>query len=466
VVRLSLTRYDAPAFSSGPKVILSFMKSSKSLISWILIAFTFAVVPALASDARRSVHAAETVNCTSSNPCISAKNSGSGAGVAGASATGNGVEGSTTFSGSGSSNAYGVAGVANSSGTSNAGVFGYSTSGDGVSAYSSTLNGVFGNTSSGTGVLGNATSGIAIYGTSGGALGAIFGNASNVDGAGIDGTNSSIGGAAVVGVAIGTNANAIGAVGVLNDNAATGMGVLGFITSASNNTAVAVEGTTGSPNGGTGELGAGTGEGVVAIGAAAAGSTKDPALDVASGNGADSVGVFNGAGSKALETFEVQATTQDTKLCKNLKPPCDAGGDVYITGDVHIKGTLTSKDAPATYDGEAQLQLGRAYVSLKPDFAATIGTRVPYLVFVTPEGDQGMFVSQRSAAGFTVRAIGGGHSNVPFAYRVVANAASPIEDAGGFREVRETFTNPKRRFRHVARLIAQRQAALLRKYSP
>jgi len=82
----------------------------------------------------------------------------------------------------------------------------------------------------------------------------------------------------------------------------------------------------------------------VAIGAAAAGSTKDPALDVASGNGADSVGVFNGAGSKALETFEVQATTQDTKLCKNLKPPCDAGGDVYITGDVHIKGTLTSKE--------------------------------------------------------------------------------------------------------------------------
>jgi len=72
-----------------------------------------------------------------------------------------------------------------------------------------------------------------------------------------------------------------------------------------------------------------------------------------------------------------------------------------------------------------------------------IGTRVPYLVFVTPEGDQGMFVSQRSAAGFTVRAIGGGHSNVPFAYRVVANAASPIEDAGGFREVRETFYQPE-----------------------
>jgi hypothetical protein len=465
------------------------MKASKPLISWTLIVFAFAFVPALASDARRSVHVAETENCNSSNPCISANNSGSGAGVAGASKGGNGLEGTTSFSGSGSSNAYGVAGVATGSGTSNAGVFGYSTSGDGVSAYSSTLNGVYGNTSSGTGVAGNATSGVAVYGSSGGKLGGVFGNASNVDGVGIDGTNSSIGGTAIVGVATGTNANAIGAAGVLNDDAAAGTGLLGFVTSASNNAAVAVEGTTGSPNGGTGELGAGTGEGVVAIGAAAGGTT-DPALDVASANGADSVGVFNSAGSKALETFEVQATTQDAKLCKNLKPPCDAGGDVYITGDVHVKGTITSKDAAMTYvprtratgavayygtsarsprledDGEAQLQLGRAYVSLKPDFAATIDTRVPYLVFVTPEGDQAMFVSRRSSAGFTVRAIGGGHSNAPFAYRIVANAASPTEDVGDLREVRQTFANPKRRFRHVARLIAQRETALLRKYSP
>ncbi|HLY03882.1 MAG TPA: hypothetical protein VKR56_15460 [Candidatus Cybelea sp.] len=466
------------------------MKPSKSLISWTLIAFACAIVPALASDARHTVRTLETVNCKSSNPCISGGNAGSGPGVAGASASGNGVEGSTSFSGSGSSNAYGVAGIANSSGTSNAGVFGYSTSGDGVSAYSSTLNGVYGNTSSGTGVFGNATSGVAVYGSSGGTLGGVFGNATNVDGVGIDGGNSSIGGTAIVGVASGTNGNAIGAAGVLNDDAASGTGLLGIVTSASNNAATAVVGTTGSPNGGTGELGAGTGEGVVAIGAAAAGSAKDPALDVASGSGADSVGVFNSAGSKALETFEVQATTQDTKLCKNLKPPCAAGGDVYITGDVHVKGTLTSKDAPATYvprtrgagavayygtaartarledDGEAQLQLGRADVSLKPDFAATIDTRVPYLVFVTPEGDQAMFVSRRSSAGFTVRAIGGSRSNVPFAYRVVADAASPTEDVGGFREVRQTFADPKRHFRHVARLIAQREAVLSRKYRP
>jgi hypothetical protein len=466
------------------------MKPSKSLISWILIAFAVTFVPALASDARRSVHELNIENCNSSNPCISGNNSGSGPGIAGTSKSGNGLEGTTSFSGSGTANAYGVAGIANSNGTSNAGVFGYSTSGDGVSAYSSTLDGVYGNTSSGTGVFGNATSGVAVYGSSGGALGGVFGDATNVDGVGIDGTNSSVGGTAIAGVATGTNANAIGVAGVLNDNAAGGTGLLGFITSQSNNSGTAVVGTTGSPNGGTGELGAGTGEGVVAIGAAAAASATDPALDVASANGADSVGVFNSAGSKALETFEVQATTLDAKLCKNRKPPCDAGGDVYITGDVHVKGTLTSKDAPETYvprargtgavayfgtaarsarledDGEAQLQLGQAYVSLKPDFAATIDTRVPYLVFVTPEGDQAMFVSRRSPAGFTIRAIGGGHSNVSFAYRVVANAASPPEQVGGFREVRQTFTNPKRRFRHVARLVAQRQASLVRKYGP
>jgi hypothetical protein len=69
--------------------------------------------------------------------------------------------------------------------------------------------------------------------------------------------------------------------------------------------------------------------------------------------------------------------------------------------------------------GTAKLKNGRATVKLDGDFTKAIKP-ADYLVFVTPEGDcRGLYVRGKSAASFDVRELGGGTSNVAFAYRIV-----------------------------------------------
>jgi hypothetical protein len=69
--------------------------------------------------------------------------------------------------------------------------------------------------------------------------------------------------------------------------------------------------------------------------------------------------------------------------------------------------------------GTAKLRNGRAVVALDADFAKVI-KRGDYRVFVTPEGDcRGLYISNRSAASFEVRELGGGKSSVAFSYRIV-----------------------------------------------
>jgi hypothetical protein len=117
--------------------------------------------------------------------------------------------------------------------------------------------------------------------------------------------------------------------------------------------------------------------------------------------------------------------------------------DLDNGGNMVLKGTLTQNGNPksvtrtasaddvvmysptqavATVDdvGEARLALGQAYVRLDPRFASTMNQTRPYLVFITPQGDTaGLYVSQKSAAGFSVREHGG-QSNIAFDYRIVA----------------------------------------------
>lgn len=70
--------------------------------------------------------------------------------------------------------------------------------------------------------------------------------------------------------------------------------------------------------------------------------------------------------------------------------------------------------------GSAALAGGRASVNLDPDFAAVVHT-TDYRLFLTPEGDsRGLYVSGKSAAGFTVSEQQGGTSSLAFSYRVVA----------------------------------------------
>jgi hypothetical protein len=66
---------------------------------------------------------------------------------------------------------------------------------------------------------------------------------------------------------------------------------------------------------------------------------------------------------------------------------------------------------------------GQATVSLEPGFASIVHTDA-YRVFLTPLGEsEGLYVTSRKGAGFTVQEQHGGKSNIAFDYRVVAKRA-------------------------------------------
>jgi hypothetical protein len=71
--------------------------------------------------------------------------------------------------------------------------------------------------------------------------------------------------------------------------------------------------------------------------------------------------------------------------------------------------------------GEGNLVDGRADVELDPRFANVIDQHSNYIVTVTPEDDcRGLYVTDRTLQGFSVRELQGGRSNIAFAYRIEA----------------------------------------------
>jgi hypothetical protein len=71
--------------------------------------------------------------------------------------------------------------------------------------------------------------------------------------------------------------------------------------------------------------------------------------------------------------------------------------------------------------GTGQLANGLAHVDLDPVFGQTVNTAVDYHVFLTPNGDcKGLYVGAKSANGFEVRELGGGHSTIAFDFRIMA----------------------------------------------
>jgi hypothetical protein len=94
-------------------------------------------------------------------------------------------------------------------------------------------------------------------------------------------------------------------------------------------------------------------------------------------------------------------------------------------GASHV--TYASQAAqPAVEDtGEGRIAGGLGYVPIDPAFAATLNSRAPYAVLVTPEGEsRGLYVIGKTMRGFYVRESYGGRSSVDFAYRIVGRPAS------------------------------------------
>jgi hypothetical protein len=131
------------------------------------------------------------------------------------------------------------------------------------------------------------------------------------------------------------------------------------------------------------------------------------------------------------------------------------GGDVMsldCAGNMILKGTIVTQGTPlirvgrpngqarAAYaaeqtqpaiedDGEARIANGSGYVSVDGAFAEAADLNRGYSVFVTPEGpNQGLYVANKSAAGFAVRENPGGHSSIGFAYRIVATPVGAPHD--------------------------------------
>jgi hypothetical protein len=70
--------------------------------------------------------------------------------------------------------------------------------------------------------------------------------------------------------------------------------------------------------------------------------------------------------------------------------------------------------------GSGQLANGSAAVALDGVFAQTVNGGLEYHVFITPNGEcEGLYVSNKTAKGFEVHELHGGHSNIAFDYRIM-----------------------------------------------
>jgi hypothetical protein len=412
--------------------------------------------------------------CTSASPCIEYDNNGTGPGIRGISVDGNGLAGATKHISS--SLATGREGLIgndiSSSGSFNAGVRGLSVRGTGVAGQSTSGPGVVGTASGGAGVVGTAsggagvegssTSGTGVFGSSSSGVGSFSMSTSSIGAGGV--SSSSVGAFGESGSSFGvlgetfnsSTTSGLAAVEGFDENGVSGdlnQGVLGF-----SSLSIGVEGRTST---GTAVDAVASGSGGTAINASATtgigllvvngGSAEDAAFLTGSIGGDAFIGEGNGLGLMALGFATSPSTVPALNANCSSAPAItatqrgfgdimslDCSGNMILTGGLTTFGTplVVKRNAAgtqvATFSarqtvptledvGEAQLAGGQAYVRIAPDFAATIDRQANYLVFITPQGEsRGLYVTQKTGAGFEVRENGGGRSSLAFDYRIVA----------------------------------------------
>jgi hypothetical protein len=390
----------------------------------ITCVFLTAVV-GLTSAHRSNAGPDPNTSCVSTSPCLAYVNNGKGEAISGTSTKNNGVHGITDFKSTSYSNFHaGVYGVDGStSGTYNAGVWGWSHNAFGVygDAYSGI--GVWGQSNENYGILGETASGVAgVVGE--GALEGINGSATTTNGYGVVGEETVSGGIGAEGLGE--------SIGILGANSDTSVGSVaveaqgsgGFLFDGVNSEDASVFSV---DNDGDatfdGQVGADeglysyseNGDGVSAV-------TFDPSA----------AGLYvQAAGGPVILAED---SIGDTLLDLNPYGTLTIAGDLYTagkcsTGCVRTRGgekrviSYAPRESQPTMEdvGEAQLNDGTAYVRLDGSFANVIDRGSEYLVFVTPEGDcRQLYVAQRTPQGFVVREGEGGHSSVGFSYRIVA----------------------------------------------
>lgn len=328
--------------------------------------------------------------CASASPCIEYDNNGAGPGIRGISLSGNGLAGSTKNRSTFTNARAGLIGNDIGTGTFNSGVHGLSVNGTGVSGQSTNAVGVSG-TGLAIGVSGDAPSGVGVRGDTGGGLG-VRGDASSgigvfgesINGIGIEGTSPNyVGIAAVGGVIVGINRYPALSVQAPDTGSFSPDLIAACVTPIPNpctdNTAV--------------------------FRVSQADSGSGPSTVVWAGSFA-STGNPNAVGGGGFQTNGL----------------CVTGCTSSPAATRRVRTYAPQSSQPMIEDnGEAQLVNGAAYVRVDPAFANVIEQRAMYSVSITPEGDSnGLFVTQKTLAGFLVHENHGGRSTLAFEYRIVA----------------------------------------------
>ncbi|MGC9357685.1 MAG: hypothetical protein ACP5GX_07460, partial [Anaerolineae bacterium] len=109
----------------------------------------------------------------------------------------------------------------------------------------------------------------------------------------------------------------------------------------------------------------------------------------------------------------------------------DESGNVTNAGTTVNAVETSSGDAVEVYGvqatgswvedfGTGQMVDGKAIVTIDPLFAETVNLSETYHLFLTPLGDCGLYVAEKTAESFTVEAQGGQTCTLDFDYRIVA----------------------------------------------
>jgi hypothetical protein len=331
-----------------------------------------------------------TLTISGGSAALQASGSSGGSGLVGGSDSGNGVSGTATTGtgvlGTSTGGSVGVEGTTTGGATFNAGVLGS-------------------NRGSGPGVLGTTTgSDAAVEGDNSNTGPGVFGNSFN--------------GTVTLGVA-----NVPGSPGVAGTNISGGTGVLGSSVSGAGNSNVGVFGQATGSSGGIGVLGLCSND-VNSVGVYAQSATGKGFLGFSNSvNGVGAVGVNSTSG---IGLYGVSSGGYGGVF----------GGNVYVSGALTVIGAksaavrdaggalrrMYSLESPESWFedfGSGQLSGGSATVALDPVFASLVKSDA-YHVFAMPQGDcKGLYVSAKTANGFTIRELEGGSSIVAFDYRVV-----------------------------------------------
>jgi hypothetical protein len=277
---------------------------------------------------------------------------------------------------------------------------------------------------------------------------AVLGEATSTTGstAGVIGQSAGPFGLGVVGLATGTPTG--------NENPS---GVVGWATATSGKTR-GLTAISDSPGGTAGNFESHNGADLIQAASGPMGSeiskfTVDSSGNVSiAGNVSVQAGVTINGPVSALSGVSV-----DNISVNNITGPSGSlaiTGNASISGDLNVFGTKSSLaklsdgrtvalyavEAPDNWFedfGSGRLQSGVAKVMIDRAYQQTVNTQVAYHVFLTPDADcRGLYVAEKTPAGFEVRELEGGKSNIAFDYRIVAKRR-------GFESVRLEEVRPR-----------------------